>query len=121
MPTKQEFTEQVITQLGDTRWDLNSAMLLWWVDNRPDGGMRLTMSGHECFQDADLESWKFDIDPRTPTRPVQLLMLKQHMTMPYYIKTGKQPHLTFYSSREATMFALYGDIDKFVQALRNSG
>ena len=122
MPTKQDFTERVLELIkDDSDWDLESAMLLWWTDTRPEGGMRLTLPGHDCFQAAGLESWQFDIDPKTPARPIQLLMLKQHMMMPYYLRIDKKPCVTFYSSREATMFALYGNIDRFVQALRNSG
>mgnify|MGYP007083432925 CR=1 FL=1 len=122
MPTKQELTRTVIDLLGDRcGYDFDSALLSWWQDNRGVGGMRLTRDGHEHFDLAGLENWKFDVDPGTPARPIQLLMLNQHLTMPYYLQLGKNPCLYFYSSKEASMYALYGNIDRFVTALKNHG
>lgn len=121
MPTKQELTAKVLDLLGQqTGYNFESAMLLWWQDNRDCGGMRLTVSGHEQFAAAGLEHWRYDIQSFVPT-PTALLVLKRHLTMPYYLQVGKKHSVTFYGSREALMFALYGDIDRFVLALKDSG
>jgi len=121
MATKEQFTRQGLDLLdNNSGYNFESAMLLWWQDNRDQGGLRLTPSGHDNFEQAGLENWKFDLDPADPARPIQLLMLKQHLCMPYYLQLGKKPCLTFYSSKEAAMYALYGNIDRFVMALKNS-
>lgn len=121
MPTKQQLTRTVIDLLGDrTGYDFDSAMLCWWQDHRDHGGMRLTANGHEQFQAAGLESWQHDIDSLTWT-PTVLLVLKQHLPMPYFLKTGRKHSITFYGSREAAMLTLYGDIDRFVSALKRLG
>lgn len=120
MPTKQEITATVLDLLGQrTGYNFDSAMLLWWQDNRPNGGMRLTIGGHEQFVSAGLEHWRYDIDSFVPT-PTALLMFNQHLIMPYYLQIGKKHSVTFYGSREATLYALYGDIERFVAALKNS-
>lgn len=121
MLTKEDFTRRVLESVNETVWDLESALRLWWQDERDSGGMRLSGTGHQYFQQAGIESWEFMIGSTVPARPLTLLTLKQHMTMPYFLNIGKKFSIIFYSSRDATMYSLYGDIDRFVRALKNSG
>lgn len=120
MHTKQQFTTIVLDLLGSrTGFDFDSAMLRWWQDNRDHSGMRLTDSGHEQFRAAGLESWHYALESFVPA-PSALLTFNQWLTMPYHLHLGrKNPRITFYGSREAAMFALYGDVTRFVQALKN--
>ncbi len=121
MPTKQQLTRIVIDLLGNSSGcDFDSAMLLWWQDIRDHGGMRLTPSGHAQFQAAGLDSWHHAVDGLVVS-PTVLLALKQHLPMPYFLQLGKQSSITFYGSREATMLALYGDLDRFILALKKLG
>jgi hypothetical protein len=120
MLTKEEFTRKALEVLAeDSAYSFDLAIVIWWQDRRDEGGMRLTETGHHYFKQV-FEHWKFDIDSNTPTKAIQLLMLNQHITWPYYLKTGSKPNITFYNSREATMYSLYGNIDKFTVALKNS-
>jgi hypothetical protein len=122
MPTKAALTRIVLDLLQDqTAYDFDSALTLWWQDSRDIGGMRLTPSGHEHFQQASFEYWKFDIATNKPVKPVHFLMLTMYLQMPYFLDLGKKRSISFYSSKEATLYALYGDIDKFVNALENFG
>lgn len=121
MLTKEDFTRRVLEVVNDTGWDLESALQLWWQDERDSGGMRLSPTGHKYFQQAGIEGWEFVVESTVPARPLTLLTLKQHMTMPYFLSIGKKFSITFYSSRDATMYSLYGNIDRFVIALKNSG
>lgn len=122
MTDKQEFTLQVLSELPPGHpWDINSAMQLWWKDSRPNSGLRLSRSGHEILQELKIESWEFKVPDGTPARPQHLVVLNRYVTRPYYLNIGKNVHITFYGSKEATMFSLYGNIDLFVNALKNLG
>jgi|694.fasta_scaffold110969_6 hypothetical protein len=119
MTDKQEFTLRVLTQLpAGHSWDINSAMTHWWKDVRPNSGLRLSTQGHEILQDLKIESWEFKMPSGTPARPQHLVVLNRCVTRPYYLNIGKNVNITFYGSKEATMFSLYGDIDRFVNALK---
>jgi len=119
---KQEFTLQILAQLPDEHgWDINSAMTYWWKDSRPNSGLRLSKQGHEILQDLKIESWGFKVADGTPARPQHLVVLNRSVTRPYYLNIGKNVNITFYGSKEATMFSLYGDIDRFVNALKQLG
>jgi hypothetical protein len=52
-----------------------------------------------------------------PAIPGRLLTLDRKLTCPYYISLGKKPKLLLFGSREATMYSLYGDIDKFIKGI----
>jgi len=125
MPTREDYTRKVIELLADCNaYSLDAARVSWWQDSRGQGGMRLTDCGHKQFSRAGLEYWQFDFDPRSRggwPKPRHLLVLKNHLTAPYFLQIGKKATLVFYGSKEATMFALYGNIDSFVQALKNLG
>lgn len=119
MPTKEELTRKVLEITGHQHaYDFESAMRLWWQDERDDGGLRLSVTGHKWFQEAEIESWTFPIEATVPARPLTLLMLKRHITMPYFLSIGKKFSITFYGSREATMYSLYRNIDHFVEMLK---
>lgn len=120
MGNKLEFTKKVLSELEPEHGiDLDTAMVLWWQDPRPESGFRLTNQGHKTLQDLGLEHWNFEISSGTPARPQHLIVLNKCITMPYFLDIGKKPCLSFYGSREATMYSLYGDIDRFVSALKN--
>ena len=120
MKNKIEFTNKLLKELpGDHGLTLESALMDWWQDSRADSGLRLTHSGHKTFQQLGLEHWSFEIPAATIAKPKQLIVLNRHVHMPYHIGVGKKPSITFYGSREATMYALYGDLTRFVNALNN--
>ena len=120
MKNKIEFTDKLLKELpGDHGLTLESALMEWWQDPRADSGLRLTNSGHKTFQQLGLEHWSFDVPAITVARPKHLIVLNKHVYMPYYITVGKKPQITFYGSREATMDALYGDINRFINALND--
>lgn len=121
MQTREDYTRKVIELLDDCNaYSLDAARLSWWQDSRGQGGMRLTDAGHKHFSRAGLEYWQFDLTPGGWPKPRHLLVLNNHLTAPYFLKIGKKAMLAFYGSKEATMFALYGNIDSFVQALHDS-
>lgn len=118
MLSKLDYTQQILKQLpADKRLSEEAALALWWQDIRPDGGLRLSPEGCVVFNYLNISSYEFDVPPSTPARANTLLVLNKKLTCPYYFKLGKAPKIVFFGSKEATMYSLYGDIDKFVAGL----
>jgi len=114
MLDKLEFVQSLIQQFPGLKSD--AAMNAWWQN--PRGGWRLNHEGFAAFEQCKLEHWDYEIPRVRPLQPIVLLILDQKITQPYYIKLGKKPQLCFFDSKEATMYALYGDIDRFIAGLR---
>lgn len=118
MLSKLDYTKQMLALLpADHGLDLVVAMLDWWQDIRPDSGLRLSLEGRQVFEQLKIQSYWFDIPPGTAAHAGHLVALNKHLTHPYFIQLGKKPRLVFFNGQEASMFALYGDIVKFVRAL----
>lgn len=118
MLSKVQITNAVIDKMqGDDKPSLVEALSWWWQNPKEDSGLRLTTDGYFMFSLLEIESHKFEVPTSTLLVPAQLLTLDRHMTCPYYIQPGKKPVLIFYGSKEATMFALYGDIQKFLRGI----
>ena len=113
MPSKLELTRKLTAQ--SDLWTVEEAMREWW--QRSDNGWRLTAVGFEAFEQYQLEHWDFETEVAVHAVPRILLALDRRLTGPYYIQVGKRPKLCFFDSREATMYSLYGDINRFVSAL----
>lgn len=121
MPNKIAITQRLIDQLGsEDRPDLETATTAWWMDWRTDKGLRLTTEGRDLFDQLEYESYKFEIPPHIAIIPRNLLILERKLTCPYHIRLGKTYVLTLYGSKEATMFALFNDPDKFMALLAQS-
>jgi len=99
---------------------LEQAMKTWWSNIREHGGLRLTTEGYNVCNHVDIASYEFTVPETLPTTPRHLLALDQKLTCPYYIKVGKNPKLLMFGSQEAVMFALYGDVEKFITSLKHS-
>jgi len=117
MPDKLNFTQKLTAQ--SEIWTVTDAMEHWWQS--PHGGWRLTAVGFEAFEQYQLQHWDFETPVAVQATAEVLLALDRKLTAPYYIKVGKKPRLCFFGSREAAMLALYGDIDRFVSALKRLG
>ena len=116
MPNKNEITKRLVELAGHTdRVDLETALKTWYQNIRPTGGLRLTTYGYKMFKSMHIESWvwawpeqKGYIDKRL------LLDMDRKMEYPYYINSKKR-EIVFFSSREAMMATLYGDIKKWLE------
>ena len=118
MPNKQQITQRLLEQLGNNSYaDTESAMGAWWQDWRPNKGVRLTTEGQQVFDQLKYESYSFEIPNHIAIVPRNLLILERKLTCPYHIKLGKKPILTLYGSKEATLFALFNNPDKFMVLL----
>ena len=113
MQDKIKFVKTITSQ-SDV-WTVSDAMEHWW-QNR-NGGWRLTYDGFKALKHYDIEHWEFDA-PRLVPSPGLLLALDRKLTAPYYLHISKESKICFFSSREATMYALYNDVKRFVTSLQ---
>lgn len=96
-------------------WTVSDAMECWW-QNR-NSGWRLTYDGYTALKSYKLEHWEFEI-PKLLASPGLLLALDRKLTAPYYLQVVKNPMICFFNGKEATMYALYNDVKRFVAALQ---
>ena len=121
MDNKTRLTQRLIEQLeGPDKPDLETALMAWWQDWRTDAGLRLSTEGRDLMDLLEYESYKFEIPTVIAVVPRNLLILDKKLTCPYHIRLGKKPVLTLYGSKEATLFALFNDPDKFMALLAQS-
>lgn len=118
MLNKVTLTQQLLDQL---QWEmkptLEEALWSWWQNPDKDAGLRLTTDGSFVFGMLDITRYEFEVPASLPAKPGQLLTLDRKLTCPYYITLGKKPNLVLYGSKEATMYSLYGDLDRFLRGI----
>ena len=116
MRDKQAITQALIRQYPESeRPVLEWAMKTWWRNMKPQGGMRLSVHGFMAMQRMQVEHYNFMID-LDQVRPKLLVMLDQRLQDPYFLQVDKrEPCIKFYSSKEAFMANLYGDLEKFLE------
>jgi len=92
-------------------------MLTWWYNIRDTGGLRLTAEGNRALsEDLDVESWSWSYTNAKSINKRILLLMDRRLTFPYYIdRRGKR--VIFYSSQEAMMISLYGDLEPWLLTL----
>ena len=116
MPSKQQLTQQLLNQLpADDRPSFEWALKSWWQDLRDDGGLRLSISGYDVFKFLSIEQYEFDFTK--VLSPSLLMILNRKLDCPYYLKAGKTPKLIIFGSQQAIMYAMYGDLEKFLRYL----
>jgi len=111
---RREVTQAVIDLLPGPM-ALDEAMRTWYYNLRSSGGFRLTQIGYQALGMAAVNSWSIDINFRDLTKPA-LLALDRRLQWPYYIDT-KRKKLVLFSSRDAMMATLYGDVKLWIDSL----
>jgi hypothetical protein len=115
---KLELTRRLVSQLPPDSWTVDQARITWWYNFRENGGMRLTRQGYDALvKELDLEFYEFAISEKTKFTQRTVLELDRRLQMPYYIQRDRHrtSSLIFFSSREAVLANLYGDLEKFLQ------
>ena len=115
---KIKLTEELVSKLPDQhKVTVEEARVTWWYNIRPQGGLRLTDWGYQILSGPlNLEHHRYVINnPQSFTKHT-LLALDKKIQMPYYVKTSKKAveHIVFFSSQEAMLANLYGDLSKFL-------
>jgi hypothetical protein len=116
MPNKQELTQQLLIQLPeDDRPSYRVALRTWWQDSRDDGGMRLSLYGLDVFKLLKIAQYEFEFTHALS--PSLLMTLNRKLNCPYFLKGGKSTRLILFGSEAAVMYAMYGDMQKFLSYL----
>lgn len=118
MQTKEIITRAVLELcVGTHKPTIEEALKEWWKNPREDAGLRLTAEGFFIFNLVEIEHYKFQLPPGIYTRAKTLLTLDRKMTCPYFLTVRKDPEIYIYGSKEASLFALYGDVEKFLRGI----
>ena len=105
---------------------VDQAMITWWANIRPEGGMRLTRHGYEIMHDVlKLESWELDLsgqeDPRRSRITKRTVLgLDRKLEWPYFLDFNprkKTRRIVFFGSREAMMATMYGDLERWLASI----
>lgn len=110
---KREITQHLLDLLPDTRATLDQALKVWYMNIRDSGGLRLTSIGYAVLKNLDIESWTLELDPKKINKRL-VLEMDRKLQYPYYIDIKKK-QLIFFSSREAMLANLYGDLESFLK------
>ena len=113
MANKRELTAALIDLLPESvHITLEQALKTWYMNLRSTGGLRLTDQGRLAFDLLDIANWAVPLEIKNLNKP-GLLALDRKLTFPYYIDY-KNKQLVMFSSREAMLATLYGDLKKFL-------
>ena len=114
MVTKHKLAEQLVKLLPEQESiSVSNALSTWFINLRTNGGLRLTEKGLATFELLDLEKYTVPVDVKAINKK-GLLELDKKLDFPYYIDYKKK-QLVMFSSREAMLATLYGDLQKFLE------
>lgn len=118
MRDKLKLTEELVKQLpSDYNITVETAKNSWWFNIRPDGGMRLTAPGFKILaEQLGLKFYPYKIPDEMLFTQQTILDLDRRLQSPYYIVTKKSfpIDIIFFSSKEAMLVNLYGDLARFL-------
>ena len=110
---KRAITQRLLALIPDQSVNLDQALKVWYMNIRDNGGLRLTAIGYVVLRTLDIESWNMDLDTKKINKKT-ILELDRKLQWPYYIDTKKR-QIIFFSSREAMLATLYGDLGSFLK------
>ena len=115
---KHDITQYLIAELNDA--DLASTSSTWWYNIRANGGLRLTEQGNQILSEKlRREHWQWVYTNKNTVDKNNLLKLDRLVAFPYFIDKRNRK-ITFYSSQEAMMLNLYGDLTAWLASLQNT-
>ncbi len=115
MNQRIEIVKYVLNALGKSSDDAYAKKMLpaFWVNPRQKekGGLRLTESGHEWMQAADIKCYKIDLPKEIDWTNRLIIQLDQFIDSPFYI-TKKA--IFVYNEKMAVQLVLFsGNIQKY--------
>ena len=115
---KQQLVSKIIALMEPTvAPTVKQAINLWFMNIRPNGGMRLTDYGYDTLIRMEFEFWPVEVpDLKNQIKPPQLLALDRKIQIPYYIDY-RQKRLVFFGSKDAMLMTLLGDLNDFIKKI----
>ncbi len=118
MTRRRELTQGILDLLpGGAMIDLDHAMHTWYYNIRKNGGFRLTALGYTALKAAGAESWSMPLEIKDIDKK-GLLTMDRNLQWPYFIDISHR-RLVLFSSREAVMATLYGDVKQWLLNLES--
>lgn len=114
MAQRRDVTAGILALLPEPP-PLDQALKTWYRNTRAQGGFRLTELGYEVLCSAAVNRWSVPLQPRDLTKTA-LLLMDHRIAWPYYIHRA-QRRLILFSSRDAVMANLYGDLNSWLASL----
>lgn len=114
---KSKLTQALVDLLPhDKSCASEEARVLWWFNIRESGGYRLTDIGFDALKnDLELETWSVDTSKNNNAVNQRILLsLDKSLNWPYYIDVKKK-QIHFFSSKEATVAVLHGDVFSWME------
>lgn len=110
MINKRDITQELIKAWPNNQApSLEEALFDWYINIRDTGGFRLTDEGFRVLIAVlELQHWQLPVDPKAITKRV-LLDMDRKIAFPFYLEKRRR-QIVFFSSREAMMATMYGDI-----------
>lgn len=106
---KLQLTSVLISKLN-LEISVETALSTWYRNIRINGGYRLSDAGYTALDQCSVESWYVTVeDFRKTIDKKTLLQLDQKIQYPYYLDY-KNKKIVFFSSKDALMAGLYGDL-----------
>jgi len=108
---KREIVQHVLSLLPESQRLTEAVAFKTWYQNiRESGGLRLSFVGYRTFQATGIQNWPVELkDVKQYVTPPMLLELDRKMKYPYFIDY-KNKRMIMFSSRDAMMATLYGDL-----------
>ena len=114
----QAWLAQIDPELRPTQ---DQAMNTWWRNIRDTGGLGLSDEGYEWLtRELKLPEWRYHVPHKDATSMSlrRMLTLDRHCPCVYWFKlTSREFQLSFFDSREAMTYNLYGDLDRYLAML----
>jgi hypothetical protein len=125
MLDRNKLTQGWLAQLDpETRPNFEEAMSTWWRNIRDTGGLGLSDTGYEWLvQELELPVWQYHIPHKGASSMSlrRMLTLDRHCPCVYWFKmTSREFQLSFFDSREAMTYNLYGDLDRYLDMLNRT-
>lgn len=123
MRNKHLLTQTLLDQLPPGHGlSVRDVCAQWWFNIRAGGGMRLTQAGYNIMTQLEIEHWSIELDPMTFDKHL-ILMLDRNLQAPYYVEVHKKipRKIIMFSSKEAMMANLYGDVKTWLLNLQSVG
>ena len=118
MSRRRELTQGILDLLpGGGNININHAINTWYYNIRERGGFRLTAIGYTALKAAAVESWSIPLEIKDIDKK-GLLTMDRNLQWPYFIDLSHR-RLVLFSSRDAVMATLYGDVKQWLVNLES--
>lgn len=120
---KNDLIQRLVDLLPESeKITTDQASVTWFFNIRDNGGLRLTPEGYRILTNVlDLENWRWTFpEPKKFNKKI-LLEMDRKISFPFFIerKPSAGIGVVFFSSREASMVTLYGDLEKWLANLES--